>query len=115
MWSIQYLPLYSDDVIWFEFPPTHLPDSIRSRARGVGGLMLVWKDTVCHRKCCSGVSLFVFCTSRHWRPGQPDSWTQHGLGPGDEDCAHLGHDGRLNDLHCSSRLRFICQKHSERS
>uniref|UniRef100_UPI0037E93827 LOW QUALITY PROTEIN: C-type lectin domain family 10 member A-like n=1 Tax=Semicossyphus pulcher TaxID=241346 RepID=UPI0037E93827 len=38
---------------------------------------------------------------RRWMPGQPDSWTHHGLGPGDEDCAHLHHDGRLNDLHCS--------------
>ncbi|XP_061921450.1 C-type lectin domain family 10 member A [Entelurus aequoreus] len=49
---------------------------------------------------------------RHWRPGQPDSWTNHGLGPGDEDCAHLHVDGRLNDLHCSTRLNFICQRHS---
>ncbi|XP_022075053.2 LOW QUALITY PROTEIN: asialoglycoprotein receptor 1-like [Acanthochromis polyacanthus] len=38
---------------------------------------------------------------RRWKPGQPDSWTAHGLGPGDEDCAHLHFDGRLNDLHCS--------------
>lgn len=48
---------------------------------------------------------------RRWKPGQPDSWTHHGLGPGDEDCAHLHHDGRLNDLHCSTRLRYICQRH----
>ncbi|XP_039996748.1 C-type lectin domain family 10 member A [Xiphias gladius] len=47
-----------------------------------------------------------------WAPGQPDSWTDHGLGPGDEDCAHLHADGRLNDLHCSTRLRYICQRHS---
>lgn len=52
---------------------------------------------------------------RRWKPGQPDSWTAHGLGPGDEDCAHLHHDGRLNDLHCSTRLRFVCQKHSQRN
>nr|XP_054590815.1 LOW QUALITY PROTEIN: asialoglycoprotein receptor 1 [Nothobranchius furzeri] len=38
---------------------------------------------------------------RRWRPGQPDSWTHHGLGPGDEDCAHLHYEGQLNDLHCS--------------
>uniref|UniRef100_A0A3B4T9P3 Asialoglycoprotein receptor 1-like n=1 Tax=Seriola dumerili TaxID=41447 RepID=A0A3B4T9P3_SERDU len=36
---------------------------------------------------------------RRWKPGQPDSWTGHGLGQGDEDCAHLHSDGRLNDLH----------------
>ncbi|RVE60902.1 hypothetical protein OJAV_G00185960 [Oryzias javanicus] len=52
---------------------------------------------------------------RRWKPGQPDSWTGHGLGSGDEDCAHLHHDGRLNDLHCSTRLRFICQKRSQSS
>ncbi|XP_076580777.1 asialoglycoprotein receptor 1-like [Chaetodon auriga] len=52
---------------------------------------------------------------RRWRPGQPDSWTNHGLGPGDEDCAHLHSDGRLNDLHCSTMIRYICQRHSQRS
>lgn len=49
---------------------------------------------------------------RRWRPGQPDSWADHMMGDGDEDCAHLHHDGRLNDLHCSTKLRFICQRHS---
>ncbi|XP_034757138.1 C-type lectin domain family 10 member A-like [Etheostoma cragini] len=52
---------------------------------------------------------------RRWMPGQPDSWTGHGFGPGDEDCAHIHTDGRLNDLHCSTRLRYICQKHRLRS
>uniref|UniRef100_I3KCB8 C-type lectin domain-containing protein n=1 Tax=Oreochromis niloticus TaxID=8128 RepID=I3KCB8_ORENI len=37
---------------------------------------------------------------RRWRPGQPDNWAHHGLG--NEDCAHLHSDGRLNDQHCSS-------------
>lgn len=50
---------------------------------------------------------------RRWMPGQPDSWTHHGLGHGDEDCAHLHRDGRLNDLHCSTRMRYICQRHSQ--
>uniref|UniRef100_A0A3Q3A463 C-type lectin domain-containing protein n=1 Tax=Kryptolebias marmoratus TaxID=37003 RepID=A0A3Q3A463_KRYMA len=54
-------------------------------------------------------------SSRRWKPGQPDSWTGHGLGPGDEDCAHIHNDGRLNDIHCTSRLRFICQRHSQRT
>ncbi|MED6281241.1 hypothetical protein CHARACLAT_019256 [Characodon lateralis] len=49
---------------------------------------------------------------RRWVPGQPDAWTGHGLGPEDEDCAHLHKDGRLNDMHCSISTRFICQKRS---
>ncbi|XP_053199673.1 C-type lectin domain family 10 member A-like [Scomber japonicus] len=52
---------------------------------------------------------------RRWMPGQPDSWTHHGLGHGDEDCAHLHRDGRLNDLHCSTKMHFVCQKHGQRS
>uniref|UniRef100_A0A3Q2Y2H3 Asialoglycoprotein receptor 1-like n=1 Tax=Hippocampus comes TaxID=109280 RepID=A0A3Q2Y2H3_HIPCM len=48
---------------------------------------------------------------RHWRPGQPDSWIHHGLGPGDEDCAHVHADGRLNDLHCSTRWRTETKTH----
>ncbi|CAB1440193.1 unnamed protein product [Pleuronectes platessa] len=44
-----------------------------------------------------------------WRPGKPDNWNGHGLGPGKEDCAHLDWEGRLNDLHCSKQMRFICQ------
>ncbi|XP_033465463.1 asialoglycoprotein receptor 1 [Epinephelus lanceolatus] len=51
---------------------------------------------------------------RRWLPGQPDSWADHGLGEGDEDCAHLHNDGRLNDLHCSTKMRYICQTHSMR-
>ncbi|KAF7643058.1 hypothetical protein LDENG_00245600 [Lucifuga dentata] len=50
---------------------------------------------------------------RRWRPGQPDSWTGHGMGPSDEDCAHLHNDGRLNDLHCSTKLLYICQSHNQ--
>lgn len=52
---------------------------------------------------------------RHWRPGQPDNWTEHGLGEGAEDCAHLHSDGRLNDMHCSQRLRYICYKRTSPS
>ncbi|XP_072314818.1 asialoglycoprotein receptor 1-like [Eucyclogobius newberryi] len=52
---------------------------------------------------------------RRWRPGQPDNWSGHGLGAQTEDCAHLHSEGRLNDLHCSSRLRFICGTHSAQS
>ncbi|XP_029381949.1 C-type lectin domain family 10 member A [Echeneis naucrates] len=49
---------------------------------------------------------------RHWIPGQPDNWSGHGLGPGNEDCAHLHRNGRLNDLHCSIHMKFVCQSHS---
>ncbi len=63
----------------------------------------------------SGLPSCVYVVSRHWRPGQPDNWSDHGLGAGNEDCAHLHVNGRLNDLHCSSNLQFICQKHSVRA
>ncbi|XP_014330757.2 C-type lectin domain family 10 member A-like [Xiphophorus maculatus] len=49
---------------------------------------------------------------RRWVPGQPDAWTGHGMGPEDEDCAHLHSNGRLNDIHCSTTMRFICQRRS---
>lgn len=50
---------------------------------------------------------------RRWRPGQPDNWRLHGLGDGAEDCAQIHANGQLNDLHCSTRLRFICQRRGE--
>ncbi|KAM4537421.1 C-type lectin domain family 10 member A-like [Odontesthes bonariensis] len=49
---------------------------------------------------------------RRWVPGQPDNWSGHDPASGSEDCAHLHSDGRLNDLHCTVKMRFICQKHS---
>lgn len=55
---------------------------------------------------------FFLPVSRHWVPGQPDSWAGHNLGHGDEDCAHLHKTGKLNDLHCLTELRYICQKHT---
>uniref|UniRef100_A0A3B4EWC5 C-type lectin domain-containing protein n=1 Tax=Pundamilia nyererei TaxID=303518 RepID=A0A3B4EWC5_9CICH len=45
-------------------------------------------------------------TVERWKPGQPDNLTGHG----DEDCAHLYDDGLLNDVHCSIKMQFICQK-----
>uniref|UniRef100_A0A8C6T5J9 C-type lectin domain-containing protein n=1 Tax=Neogobius melanostomus TaxID=47308 RepID=A0A8C6T5J9_9GOBI len=52
---------------------------------------------------------------RRWTPGQPDNWAGHGFGSGTEDCAHVHVDGRLNDRHCSQRMRFICRSHSSQS
>ncbi|KAM3857453.1 C-type lectin domain family 10 member A [Diretmus argenteus] len=51
---------------------------------------------------------------RHWKPNQPDNWDGDGLNS-TEDCAHLHSDGRLNDLHCTTHLRYVCQKHSQRT
>ncbi|XP_039517428.1 asialoglycoprotein receptor 2 [Pimephales promelas] len=48
-----------------------------------------------------------------WRIGQPDEWTEHNLGDkGEEgeDCVQFGFDGFFNDIHCSSKLQFICKK-----
>ncbi|XP_026225247.1 asialoglycoprotein receptor 1 [Anabas testudineus] len=50
---------------------------------------------------------------RRWEPGQPDNWSGHNL-LGGEDCAHLHRKGRLNDEHCTTKMRYICQKHSLR-
>ncbi|KAJ8338130.1 hypothetical protein SKAU_G00370960 [Synaphobranchus kaupii] len=49
-----------------------------------------------------------YMNKRQWKPGQPDDWTNHGLGGG-EDCAHLHNDGRLNDDHCTRPYRFVCE------
>uniref|UniRef100_A0A8C2KTT6 Si:ch211-283g2.3 n=1 Tax=Cyprinus carpio TaxID=7962 RepID=A0A8C2KTT6_CYPCA len=46
----------------------------------------------------------------HWRAGQPDEWTEHGLGEGGEDCGQIAYDGLLNDAHCSAKMKFICEK-----
>ncbi|XP_035382782.1 asialoglycoprotein receptor 1 [Electrophorus electricus] len=43
----------------------------------------------------------------HWSPGQPDDWKEHGLGEG-EDCGHFGWDLKLNDNHCSVKMKCIC-------
>ncbi|XP_051248492.1 asialoglycoprotein receptor 1 isoform X2 [Dicentrarchus labrax] len=49
---------------------------------------------------------------RRWLPGQPDGWRSHG--PRYQDCAHLDSIGRLNDVYCDTKMRYICQKHSQR-
>ncbi|XP_067295787.1 asialoglycoprotein receptor 2-like isoform X2 [Pseudorasbora parva] len=49
----------------------------------------------------------------HWKTGQPDDWTEHGLGEkGEEgeDCGEITYEGLLNDIHCSSKLKYICEK-----
>ncbi|XP_058632928.1 asialoglycoprotein receptor 1-like isoform X1 [Onychostoma macrolepis] len=45
----------------------------------------------------------------HWRPGQPDDWTEHDLGEGGEDCGQIAYDGMLNDAHCSAKMKYICE------
>ncbi|XP_035382696.1 C-type lectin domain family 10 member A-like [Electrophorus electricus] len=44
----------------------------------------------------------------HWSPDQPDDWKEHGFGEGGEDCGHFGWDLKLNDNHCSVKMKFIC-------
>ncbi|XDV21639.1 hypothetical protein PO909_026703 [Leuciscus waleckii] len=44
-----------------------------------------------------------------WNPGQPDDWKEHGLGEEGEDCGQFTYTGKLNDNHCSSKMRFICR------
>ncbi|XP_051750603.1 C-type lectin domain family 10 member A isoform X1 [Ctenopharyngodon idella] len=45
-----------------------------------------------------------------WAPGQPDDWTEHGLGEEGEDCGEISYSGKLNDSHCSMKFRFICRE-----
>uniref|UniRef100_A0A9J7Y5U5 Si:ch211-283g2.2 n=1 Tax=Cyprinus carpio carpio TaxID=630221 RepID=A0A9J7Y5U5_CYPCA len=44
-----------------------------------------------------------------WNPGQPDDWTEHGMGEEGEDCGQIVYTGKLNDNHCSVKMRFICR------
>ncbi|XP_052454540.1 asialoglycoprotein receptor 1 isoform X3 [Carassius gibelio] len=44
-----------------------------------------------------------------WNPGQPDDWRDHGMGEGGEDCGQITYTGKLNDNHCSVKMRFICR------
>lgn len=48
-------------------------------------------------------------TPKFWENGQPDDWTGHGLGGG-EDCVVLRHANRWNDCHCSLSCRYICEQ-----
>ncbi|XP_051966222.1 C-type lectin domain family 10 member A-like isoform X2 [Xyrauchen texanus] len=43
-----------------------------------------------------------------WNPGQPDDWTGHNLGAG-EDCGQFTYTGKLNDNHCSVKMKYICK------
>ncbi|KAF4113901.1 asialoglycoprotein receptor 1-like [Onychostoma macrolepis] len=44
-----------------------------------------------------------------WSTGQPDDWREHGLGEEGEDCGHITIYGLLNDAHCSSKMKYICE------
>ncbi|KAF7476090.1 hypothetical protein GHT09_012812 [Marmota monax] len=45
---------------------------------------------------------------KYWSPNQPDDWTEHGLGGG-EDCASFSSDGRWNDDVCQRPFSWICE------
>uniref|UniRef100_A0A8C9UQK5 C-type lectin domain-containing protein n=1 Tax=Spermophilus dauricus TaxID=99837 RepID=A0A8C9UQK5_SPEDA len=44
----------------------------------------------------------------YWSSNQPDDWTGHGLGGG-EDCAHFSYSGRWNDDVCQRPYHWICE------
>ncbi|XP_073479353.1 uncharacterized protein [Aquarana catesbeiana] len=48
-------------------------------------------------------------TPKFWESNQPDDWTGHGLGGG-EDCVELRGGHEWNDDHCSQRYKYICEK-----
>ncbi|XP_073480466.1 C-type lectin domain family 4 member E-like [Aquarana catesbeiana] len=43
-------------------------------------------------------------TEKFWEEGEPNSFQEQ------EDCGHFGFKGGLNDISCSSRYRYICEK-----
>ncbi|XP_073474312.1 asialoglycoprotein receptor 1-like [Aquarana catesbeiana] len=50
-------------------------------------------------------------TPKFWEQNQPDDWTGHGLGGG-EDCAALKYGNDWNDAPCSEKVheKYICEK-----
>ncbi|XP_040203052.1 C-type lectin domain family 10 member A-like [Rana temporaria] len=49
-------------------------------------------------------------TPKFWEEGQPDDWTGHGYGGG-EDCAVLRQpSNEWNDGRCSPNVRYVCEK-----
>ena len=45
--------------------------------------------------------------SAHWYPGEPNN-------SDNEDCGTVGHaDGRMNDLKCDEKMKFVCQKRGD--
>ncbi|XP_077327152.1 uncharacterized protein LOC143961705 isoform X4 [Lithobates pipiens] len=48
-------------------------------------------------------------TPKFWEQSQPDDWTGHGLGGG-EDCAQLKNGDDWNDARCSIKAEYICEK-----
>uniref|UniRef100_A0A3B1KK23 C-type lectin domain-containing protein n=1 Tax=Astyanax mexicanus TaxID=7994 RepID=A0A3B1KK23_ASTMX len=81
-------------------------------------LLTVESDEELVRKSYFKLTQICKCTNMHnlsrralliyWVPGQPDDWKDHGLGEEGEDCGHLKPGGKLNDVHCSTRMRYIC-------
>ncbi|KAM8812004.1 asialoglycoprotein receptor 1-like [Rhynchonycteris naso] len=51
---------------------------------------------------------------QNWSPEQPDNWSGHGLGGG-EDCAHFTYDGHWNDNVCTRPFRWVCETRAEQS
>lgn len=80
--------------------PSPAPPGPARRAQGQQGLLGLWGPGLL------GPNLSGLL--RNWRPDQPDDWTGHGLGGG-EDCAHLTDDGRWNDDVCRRPYRWVCE------
>ncbi|XP_077327196.1 asialoglycoprotein receptor 2-like isoform X2 [Lithobates pipiens] len=51
-------------------------------------------------------------TPKFWAQTQPDDWKDHGFKGGEEgeDCATLRNGYDWNDLHCSEKIKYICEK-----
>ena len=74
----------------------------------------IWPELKCSTKGDTSHTWYTFMDllpfgCSQWKVGQPDNWTKHGLGGG-EDCAELAERGKLNDDHCSAQRKYICER-----
>lgn len=74
----------------------------------------IWPELKCSTKGGTSHTWYTFMDllpfgCSQWKVGQPDNWTKHGLGGG-EDCAELAERGKLNDDHCTRQRKYICER-----
>ncbi|PIO23475.1 hypothetical protein AB205_0116600, partial [Aquarana catesbeiana] len=78
--------------------------------RGIANKQSFWiglTDTDGTWRWVDGTSYDI--TPKFWAKNQPDDWKDHGL-KGGEDCVTLRDGYDWNDIHCSNKIKYICEK-----